>query len=175
MRQQRRALTFRERHQAALRLARFFRQRYLFRRHPRIGLFFAADGELDPILAARSLGHARLYLPVLHPLRPGVLVFARWNKNTPLKKNRYGIAEPAFHQKHLVSTWTLDQILMPLVAFDAQGNRLGMGGGFYDRTLAHRHQWPRQPQLTGIAYRFQQVSKLEAAAWDVPLDDILCD
>ncbi|MGD8594123.1 MAG: 5-formyltetrahydrofolate cyclo-ligase, partial [Gammaproteobacteria bacterium] len=68
----------------------------------------------------------------------------------------------------------LNLVLTPLVAFDARGNRLGMGGGYYDRTFAylrHQHRW-RRPRLAGIAYDFQQVDRLERSSWDVPLSTI---
>src|SRR5690606_40461575 len=65
---------------------------------------------------------------------------------------------------------------LPLVAFDARGNRLGMGGGFYDRTFARA---PRartlRPRLVGLAHHFQQVASLPAEPWDIPLDAIATD
>jgi 5-formyltetrahydrofolate cyclo-ligase len=73
--------------------------------------------------------------------------------------------------------WTLDLILTPLVAFDDQGNRLGMGGGFYDRTLAYlgrRKHW-KKPRLIGTAHAFQQVARLPHESWDVPLHGVVTE
>jgi 5-formyltetrahydrofolate cyclo-ligase len=76
-----------------------------------------------------------------------------------------------------VHSRVLDVILMPLVAFDGQGNRLGMGAGYYDRTLAflrHRRHW-RKPRIIGLAYEFQRMPALPAEPWDVPLDGIITE
>ena len=66
---------------------------------------------------------------------------------------------------------------MPLVGFDHQGYRLGMGGGYYDATLAymrHRRSW-RKPRLVGIAYECQRVEKLPHDPWDMPLDAVVTE
>ena len=89
--------------------------------------------------------------------------------------NALGIAEPEHTRRFDPrKVWSLDLMLLPLVAFDAAGNRLGMGGGFYDHTLAYLHQrrrW-RKPTLLGAAFALQQVDHLEAGVWDVPLDGV---
>ncbi len=91
-----------------------------------------------------------------------------------MKANRYGIFEPELNCSHICPVAELDFILTPLVAFDSQGNRLGMGGGYYDRTLA---QIPdnavKKPVLIGIAHQCQEVDALPIASWDVPLDYIV--
>lgn len=141
-----------------------------FRRAARIGLYLASGGEIDPA-PLRRLAHRlgkRCFLPVLHPLGQRRLYFVSWREGEPLVRNRFGIPEPRLRRP--VPTWSLDLILVPLVAFDARGNRLGQGGGFYDRTLAGlRHRPRRHPQTIGLAYAFQQVARLEPAPWDVPL------
>jgi 5-formyltetrahydrofolate cyclo-ligase len=71
----------------------------------------------------------------------------------------------------------LDWIFVPVVAFDARGNRLGMGGGYYDASLAvlrHRQCW-RRPRLVGLAHEFQRIDTLDVDNWDVPLHGILTD
>jgi 5-formyltetrahydrofolate cyclo-ligase len=88
-----------------------------------------------------------------------------------LQENRFGIPEPCVPARALVRAQLLDLILVPLVAFDASGNRLGMGGGYYDRSLAfvaQRQHW-RKPHVVGLAYEFQRVARMPANAWDVPL------
>jgi 5-formyltetrahydrofolate cyclo-ligase len=70
----------------------------------------------------------------------------------------------------------LDVVLLPLVAFDRRGNRLGMGGGFYDRTFAPRGRGRvSAPRLIGLAHGFQQVAELVDQPWDVPLRGVLTD
>lgn len=173
MRQARRALSERERRHAAEALYRTLRAAPELRRARRIALYLANDGELDPAPLIRALwcmGKA-VYLPVLHPVASGRLLFAEYRRETTLEKNRYGIDEPALREAKRVPAWTLDLVLAPLVAFDAEGNRLGMGGGYYDRTFAFT-QAPgagRKPVLLGIAHEFQRVTRLPAECWDVRL------
>lgn len=143
-----------------------------FRRARRIGFYLAHGGEIDPAplrRRAERLGK-RCFLPVLHPLGHNRLHFVAWREGELLVRNRFGIAEPLLRRP--VPTWSLDLILVPLVAFDAAGNRLGQGAGFYDRALAFRRRGRRHPRLIGLAHAFQQVPQLAAAPWDVPLDGI---
>jgi 5-formyltetrahydrofolate cyclo-ligase len=144
-----------------------------FRRARRIGFYLACGGEIDPEplrRLAQRLGK-RCFLPVLHPLGHNRLYFVAWQEGLPLVRNHFGIPEPRLRQPAPV--WSLDLILVPLVAFDARGNRLGQGGGFYDRTLEPRCRAPhRRPRLIGLAHSFQQVPQLVPAPWDVPLQGI---
>jgi len=143
-----------------------------FRRARRIGFYLAHGGELDPAPLRRRAQHLGkgCFLPVLHPFGNNRLHFVAWREGEPLVRNRFGIPEPRLRRP--VPAWTLDLILVPLVAFDARGNRLGQGAGFYDRTLAFRRRGRRHPLLIGLAHGFQQVPLLPAAPWDVPLDGI---
>jgi 5-formyltetrahydrofolate cyclo-ligase len=103
--------------------------------------------------------------------------FAAYQPGMRMALNRFSIAEPALPRAELLAAECLDLIIMPLVGFDAGGNRLGMGGGFYDRTLAflqHRGRW-RRPLLFGLAYEFQRVDGLQPRCWDVPLDGVITD
>ena len=92
-----------------------------------------------------------------------------------MKPNRYGIPEPMDTQPR--SARQLDLLLIPLVGFDSAGHRLGMGGGYYDATLAflrHRRHW-RKPRLLGVAYECQKVEALPHDPWDMPLDAVLTE
>jgi 5-formyltetrahydrofolate cyclo-ligase len=114
------------------------------------------------------------YAPVL-PSRGRMLRFARIRRETPMTRNRFGIAEPL--DARPLRARQLDLLLMPLVGFDHRGFRLGMGGGFYDATLAfmrHRRNW-RKPRLVGIAYECQRVESLPHDPWDMPLDAVLTE
>ncbi|CCQ09874.1 5-formyltetrahydrofolate cyclo-ligase [Pseudoalteromonas luteoviolacea B = ATCC 29581] len=91
-----------------------------------------------------------------------------------MKANAYGILEPVLNCSEVCPIAQLDLLLMPLVAFDKQGNRMGMGGGYYDRTLAsyYKQNW-ETPRLIGLAHDCQQVDELPTEVWDVPLQAIL--
>lgn len=173
MRQLRRGLSAQERLQAARRLAEHMHRSPLFRQARRIGCFFSADGEIDtqPLMQAAWQAGKSIYLPVLQPDGPVPLAFRLHQPDGPLQQNRYGIPEPAAGE--LVSVHELDLVLLPLVAFDSGGNRLGMGGGYYDRTFAALdHQAAQRPPLLGLAYAFQRLPALPVDPWDVPLTGV---
>jgi 5-formyltetrahydrofolate cyclo-ligase len=153
----------------------------LLSRHPwflrarRIAAFWPADGELDPRpLLELAIGRGRRgFLPALRPGTRRKLWFLPYRPGAPLGRNRLGIPEPRSRRRPALA-WTLDLILVPLVGFDADGNRLGMGGGFYDRTLGFlrwRTHWHR-PRLIGIAHACQRVARIDPRPWDVPLDAV---
>jgi 5-formyltetrahydrofolate cyclo-ligase len=116
------------------------------------------------------------FLPILHPLKKNRLWFIEYTPDTHLAPNRFGILEPTRAGKGLVPAWSLDLVLMPVVAFDCKANRLGMGLGYYDMTfkLHQRHAFS-PPVLLGLAYEFQCVAKLPVDSWDVPLDGIVTE
>jgi len=176
MRQQRRALTPQQQRDAAYALERQIGRHPLFLRSRHIAFYLPNDGEMDlsPLIARAHAMGKRCYLPVLSPLYHNRLWFAPYHNESELVVNRFGIPEPAANWSMMRPAWSLDLVLTPLVAFDAAGNRLGMGGGYYDRTLAYlaRRQYWRKPHLLGTAYAFQQVEALPHAPWDVPLHGI---
>lgn len=142
----------------------------------RIGIYFSNDAELDTSLLIKDLWskNHHLYLPVIHPFNGTTLYFQRYEENSPMKPNRYGILEPKLNCSQICPLAELDYLLMPLVAFDDNGNRLGMGGGFYDKTLARyeKENW-QKPQLIGLAHQCQHVKCLPVESWDVPLNYII--
>lgn len=179
MRNRRQSLVPCERATRSAALAREMATTELFRRYRHIAFYLPNDGEVDlsPLISRAMAVGKRCFLPVLSPIFHNRLWFAPYDNDTWLTLNRFGIPEPAINWSSMRHPWSLDLILAPLVAFDERGNRLGMGGGFYDRTLAylrHRKHW-RKPLLIGVAYDFQQVHSLPAEPWDVPLDGILTE
>ena len=144
-----------------------------------IAFYIPANGEIDPLpvlVQAAELGKT-CYLPVLRPLKHQRLWFAEWKPEEVLALNKFGIPEPKYIYNKLKPAWAIDLVLVPLVAFDNNGNRLGMGGGYYDRSFAYlrrRKHW-RKPILAGYAYTFQQVIKLKSKRWDVPLNMVVTD
>ncbi|WP_339080903.1 5-formyltetrahydrofolate cyclo-ligase [Pseudomonas sp. TMP9] len=173
LRTQRRALSRHAQRQAAQGVYKQLAQHPLFRRARHIALYLANDGEIDPRLLLQAAQHRgkATYLPVLSPWPRSKMVFQRIRPGEAMYKNRFGIFEPRRNSKQQRKVWTLDVLLLPLVGFDRHGGRLGMGGGFYDRSLAYRRlrKNGHKPTLLGLAHECQQVEKLNMARWDVPL------
>ncbi|WP_095082001.1 5-formyltetrahydrofolate cyclo-ligase [Pseudomonas sp. Irchel s3h17] len=179
LRTARRALSRSEQRQAARGLYRQLAQQPLFRRARHISLYLPTDGEIDPRLLLREAqrrGKAT-YLPVLSAWPRTKMVFQRVRPGEKLRSNRFRIPEPRVNPARQRKVWALDLVLLPLVGFDESGGRLGMGGGFYDRSLAYlarRKNW-RKPILLGLAHECQKVEKLAQASWDVPLQATVTD
>jgi len=116
----------------------------------------------------------QLVLPVLHPFATGHLLFLRQTAATQWRYNVYSIREPMLDVTKVMPLHQLQVMIVPVVGFDAQGRRLGMGGGYYDRTLA-RWQQGEYPNLLpiGLAHDEQQVDRIPVEAWDVPLPVIV--
>lgn len=146
----------------------------LFNRNARIAGYLANDGEpsIDLMIQSQHKANRAVYLPAL---RKQQLSFKPYRFNDRLMNNKFNIPEPIGHQ--CFSPKYLNIILMPLVGFDEHGNRLGMGGGFYDRTLRFtlRASCKKRPLLIGIAYSQQKVDKLHKQAWDIPLDAVMTE
>ncbi|QJD59295.1 5-formyltetrahydrofolate cyclo-ligase [Pseudomonas sp. gcc21] len=179
LRQTRRKLSPAQQRKASQQLFRQLAQHPLFIRSQHIAFYLANDGEIDPALLmahARRLGK-QCYLPVITGWPMDRMHFQRIVKRQRWVKNRFGIHEPIVKRGLQARPWRLDLVLMPLVGFDEQGNRLGMGGGFYDRTFAYRTWRPEWsgPRLLGLAHHCQKVEALPIASWDIPLDGIVSD
>lgn len=179
IRQQRRALTPQQRHRLATQLSRKLSSHSLFHNARRIAVYLPNDGEMDlhPLIKVASQRGKQCYLPVISQMSHNRLWFAPYEAGQKLRPNIYGIPEPANGKWQGRSPIGLDLILMPLVGFDENGNRLGMGGGYYDRTLAYlnRRQHWRRPLLLGVAYEFQKVESLKAESWDIPLHGVITE
>ena len=147
----------------------------------RIACYFAHGKEVDltHLMSTAWQRNKQIFLPVLAQFPKGHLWWLPYEVDTPLYLNRYGIPEPS-HPRRLRQTKlrSLDVILMPLVAFDAMGQRIGMGGGFYDRSLArlrgNNQSWHR-PLRVGVAFSWQQVQSIPAQPWDIPLDAVVTE
>jgi 5-formyltetrahydrofolate cyclo-ligase len=142
----------------------------------RIACYFAINGEIDcrALMSATWARGRQVLLPILYRQK---LRFVPFRPDGKTKKNIFGIPEPVFAKRDLVDPRTLDVVLTPLVAFDLRGNRLGMGGGYYDRSFAflrNRSQWQR-PHLIGLAHNFQKVPSLQTNVWDIPLETVITE
>lgn len=169
----RRAMTDEQQAQAAEQLAELALNYAPLSTARNIALFLSVDGELNTRPLIARLWHMKkaVYLPVLHPFSPGNLLFLRYSPDTPLLPNKLRIPEPPLDIRQLITLDQLDLMLVPLVAFDQHGQRLGMGGGFYDRTLQNWRQHGFLP--VGLAHDCQQVDSLPVAEWDVPLPAVM--
>ncbi|WP_126354659.1 5-formyltetrahydrofolate cyclo-ligase [Cedecea lapagei] len=138
-----------------------------------VALFLSFDGELNttPLIEGLWQAGKEVYLPVLHPFSPGNLLFLRYTPTSRLVTNRLKILEPELDVRDVLPLNKLDVLITPLVAFDAKGQRLGMGGGFYDRTLQHWQQHGLYP--VGLAHDCQQVDELPVEQWDIPLPAVV--
>ncbi|MGK2915184.1 MAG: 5-formyltetrahydrofolate cyclo-ligase [Porticoccaceae bacterium] len=178
LRQRRRQLSLAEQRFASERLLSILAIRPEFLHARRIAFYMASDGEIDPalLMGLASAAGKSCYLPALDPLAENRLHFVRYRRDRSLRPNRFGIAEPRLRRADIALAWSLDMICLPLVGFDRRGNRMGMGAGFYDRTLAFaRCAGMAKPRLIGLAHSCQEVDALAAAPWDVPLDAIVTE
>lgn len=179
LRQRRHALGDAEQDEAAQKLAVQVNRHPLFRCSQHLAIYYPNDGEIDPSIIMNTAWRQKkhCYLPILWPLGKNQLRFAPITPESRLALNRYGIPEPTTAAREIKSARQLDLILLPLVAADRHGNRLGMGGGFYDQSLAFRHRrriW-KQPRIIGIAHDFQIVDNLPSDPWDIQLDALITD
>lgn len=174
LRQARRALSRQQQQRAGQALA-YWLQRLPWRHNTRIGAYVAHDGEIDPARFLARLSIRHVCYPVLDDRHPQKvrLVPARPPGRQDWRPNRYGIPEPVRGRAR--PAWTLHALLLPLVGFTTAGDRLGMGGGYYDRLLASFRRRPRRPLLIGLAHELQALAQLPTAAWDQPVDVIVTD
>lgn len=136
------------------------------------------EGEISPFKLLETLSPAQIYLPQISNYRTRSMQFVKAPSKGSLRKgivNKFGISEPKHGHAGIFANQA-DVILLPLVAFDRNGNRLGMGAGYYDRALSSlTYQTGSRPILIGLSHHFQEMPFLNAKPWDVPLDGILTD
>ncbi len=135
--------------------------------------YWAMDGEI-------ALHRWQLQLPpkvrYCLPILDGTLLrFAPWKPGQALRQNRFGIPEPDVEIADTLAAEQMQLVTTPLVGFDSKGGRLGMGGGWYDRSFAFRQDRPAPPWLVGAAFAIQEVPALPLASWDVLVDAICTD
>lgn len=155
--------------QASQRVAEQVIRLDVFQRAQHIVAYSAMQGEIDPeaiLQQANTLGK-QCYLPVITDYQQSLMRF--YPLGPTCKRNRFGILEPDHETLQPLAWQSVDLVLVPLVAFDHDNHRLGMGGGFYDRALA---QIPNGYFL-GLAYPWQQVERLPVEAWDIPMHHVI--
>ncbi len=141
----------------------------LFRASSLIACYLPAEEEVDtlPLIERAWRTNKRIFAPVLRNQRK--MSFVELRPETPLWQNEYGIWEPS--DGDMLPSRHLDLVIAPTVAFDDADNRIGMGGGYFDRCFAflrHRKHWFK-PKLVGVAFMCQRVEKIAPNTWDIPL------
>ncbi|HEY0683168.1 MAG TPA: 5-formyltetrahydrofolate cyclo-ligase [Steroidobacter sp.] len=179
MRQQRRQLSATARADAHRQFARILGRTPLLQAGRRVAVYFAYGHEADlrDVIEVAARRRCRLYLPVITSFRHSRMRFVRYRADSVMRVNRYGIAEPDPRHADVSPVRRLDLVLLPLVAVDERGWRLGSGAGFYDRSLHHLREgrrW-RRPKLIGVSYDCQRIARLQPDRWDVPLDGLLTE
>lgn len=134
---------------------------------------FGAEVDLSSLMSDFARQNKTTYVPVVLP--DFLMEFAPVDDQTTILLNRYGIKEPQVDSALHTSASQLDAVLVPLVGFDENCNRMGMGGGYYDRCFAHRLGNNKSPVLIGVAYELQCVPTVFAQSWDVPLDFVVTE
>ena len=145
-----------------------------FKQSENIACYCAHKKEFETIPLIETIWQLgkKCYLPVL--CEGKILSFVRYDKGDMLELNQFGIPEPDNYVKRIPSN-KLDMVLMPLVAFDTQGRRLGMGGGYYDRTFAFTHNQVVKPYLVGVAFDSQLVEELPSDPWDINMHSVITE
>lgn len=150
----------------------------LLHRYHHFGIYLHNDAELhtDQLIDLLWQFNKQVYLPILHPRKQKRLFFSSYSQHTVLIENRFGILQPPLNTRHR-QLFSIDVIFMPLVAFDSTGTRLGMGGGFYDRSLSRRKLLAKntRPLLIGLAHALQFHPQLRRQPWDIPLDAVITE
>lgn len=149
-----------------------------------VALYLAAQGEVEAktLIDFALENNKRIYLPALDPHDKTRMHFVQYKKEDSLILNRFGMPEPVLAEDRIIDAKKLDLVLCPLVAFDEHANRVGMGGGFYDRHFSFKNEVEDEaknaespPTLVGLAYDFQKVDAIKPAPWDVPMSAVVSE
>lgn len=141
--------------------------------------FLAFDGEADPMAAMKTAseqGKAVFVPMIVGPGKP--LRFAAWTPAGPTRLNRFGILEPDVATSDWIEARELDFVINPLVGFNEAGDRLGVGGGYYDRTFSSPNMSPQEVgriYRVGFAFELQKTAELVPEPWDVRLDCVVTE
>jgi 5-formyltetrahydrofolate cyclo-ligase len=178
LRQHRRSLSHHDRAKASGQFRTIADRHRLFRPGMRVALYIAygSEASCESLIDLARSRRCSVYVPRIVSYRHARMRFAPLHPKMRLAQNRHGIAEPPASAKY-ISVRSLDLIVLPVVAVDLRGYRLGSGAGFYDRALHHLHpsrRW-RRPKLIALAYDIQRIEHLPSHSWDVPVDAILTE
>lgn len=144
-------------------------------------LSFGNEVNVEKLLADCRARHSTTFVPLIQS--DHTLLFSPLDENTVIVQNRYGIREPVHDSHDCLAPTALDAVLVPLLGFDPHCNRMGMGGGYYDRSFTHRRHpdsaagsvQSTTPLLIGVAHQLQCVDNISTQWWDVPLDMVVTE
>ncbi len=169
----RRQLTAKESAQAGLSILKTIMQMNVFKRTVNVASYISLSGELcTQDMNEYFMTRHHLCLPYMVTGQKGKMDFYSFKKGDELVENRFHILEPKNQPENLVLEDKIDVIVVPLVAFDNKGNRMGMGGGYYDRMLKKVR---KDCLVIGVAYEFQLVDELLVEEWDMPMDIVITE
>ena len=156
-------------------IASTFLRSHFFARAELVGCYLSSASEVDTwaIIARAWRMKKRIFAPVAEKI--GQMHFRELTPDSMLRRNRFGLLEPVDGQ--IVAPERLQIVITPVVAFDENRNRIGMGGGYYDRAFAslkNRRVW-LQPKLVGLAFDCQRVEEIAANPWDIRLYAIITE
>ena len=169
------ALSQTERERAGRLLADRITELPEYRQAQRLAVYFAVNGEitLAPVIDHALAAGKQVYLPNLDQES---LRFSPYFHDQKMRINKFRLPEPDVGDDEMLMPDQLDLVLAPLVVFDTARNRIGMGGGFYDRSFAMRKDPAiTTPVLVGVAHELQKVEHIEPESWDVRLDRVVTD
>ena len=174
LRRQRRALSPQQQACASRKLCQRLLHSTRFQNSKLIACYLPADGEIDPrpVISASWRAGKSVFLPVIGNGRG--MRFHPYRRGDTLVRNRFGLLQPR-PGRQSKPVREIDLVLLPLVGFDRSGSRLGMGGGFFDRTFRYAHNRRLRPFLLGIAHAIQELDCVPVESWDLPLDAIATD
>lgn len=179
LREKRSSISLKEQKETSRKIASHVTSSNVFNSARNIAFYLAVNAEADPSSIQNNTytPKKQFYLPTLAKDENQGLLFAPANQDSQYTLNRFNIPEPDCSSGELITGEKLDLVIVPLVGFDKSGNRLGMGGGYYDRSFAFTNSLtaPAKPILMGFAYAFQEVDTLKEESWDVRLDYIATD
>lgn len=178
LRQSRRSLTPLKQTLHSIRLSVNLFRRMTINKSDKVAVYLSTDGEISLHHVIKKLWRKQVkcFLPVIAP-KTGMLAFIAYSKSQTLTKNCYDISEPGYRRSKVYSIDKMNIILMPLVGFDRQGNRLGMGGGYYDKALGEKNYCAsiRNKKVVGVAHTLQKVKHIPCANWDIKPELILTE
>ena len=134
-----------------------------------VGGYYPYNNEIDCIQILKKLEKKNYIISLPKIKKNSQMDFIQWSSNDPLVINKFGIPEPSNDKIKFP-----DILLVPLLSFDAKLNRVGYGGGFYDRYV-HRIKRKKKPLLVGLAYSFQKVKKIPINKYDKKLDFVVTE
>ena len=186
IREKRRQMDASVRAERSEQICRTIADRADFRAATNVAVFLAFDGEpdLSSLISVAWDREQHVFLPIVHG-KGQPMTFAAYDPSTKMVANRLGILEPDRSTSQLIEPAELDCVLTPLVAFDPNCHRIGVGGGFYDRTFAFKRTDSEmqnekakkavKPTMIGVAFDLQKIELIEPQPWDVQLDTVVTE